>query len=111
MSTPIGQDPKIAAHNFLKEIKEDARKRIFALDDTGIRLLLGKDLGSKCDSHKDPSAALQNLRECTASIDLLQTIASLEKEEDQKKEIEKALPFLSFNNQLRNMFVSLYPVN
>jgi len=107
MSTPIGQDPKLAAHNFLKEIKEDARKRIFALDDTGIRLLLGKDLGSKCDSHKDPGAALQNLRECTASINLLQTIASLEKEEDQKKEIEKGLPFLSFNNQLRNMFVSL----
>ncbi len=107
MSTPIGQDPKLAAHNFLKEIKEDARKRIFALDDTGIRLLLGKDLGSKCDSHKDSSAALQNLRECTASINLLQSISSLEKEEEQKKEIEKALPFLSFNNQLRNMFISL----
>lgn len=107
MSVPIGQDQKLAAHNFLKDIKEDARKRIFALDDTGLKLLLGKDLGSKCDSYKGPAAALQSLRECTASINLLQEIASLEKEDDQKKQIDKGLPFLSSNTQLRNMFLSL----
>ncbi len=107
MSVPIGQDSKLAAHNLLKDIKEDVRKRIFALDDTGLKLLLGKDLGSKCDSHKDPSTALRSLRECTASIDLLENIAQLEKEIDQKKVIDKSLPFLASNNQLRNMFLSL----
>jgi len=107
VSNPIGQDQKLAAHNFFKEIKDDSHKRIFALDNTGIKLLLGKDLGSKCDTYKEPYIALQNLRESLTVIELLQKIENIEKDEEKKNEIEEIIPLLPINGQLRNMVLSL----